>query len=67
MLIHAAPKLVLPYTAPVLKALITKLRAAGGGAAAAVNGPSTAIVPAVGGGKGNCERGGLFWSWDSRC
>ena len=42
VLIHAAPKLVLPYTAPVLKALITKLRAAAAG-------PAAAIVPVNGG------------------
>lgn len=35
VLIRSAPKLVLPYTAPVLRALVGKLRAASSGAAAA--------------------------------
>jgi FKBP12-rapamycin complex-associated protein len=35
VLIRSAPKLVLPYTAPVLRALVGKLRAAGSSAAAA--------------------------------
>ena len=34
VLIRSAPKLVLPYTAPVLRALVGKLRAAGSSAAA---------------------------------
>lgn len=35
VLIRSAPKLVLPYTAPVLRALVGKLRAAGSGATSA--------------------------------
>lgn len=37
MLIRSAPKLVLPYTAPVLRALVGKLRAAGSSSAAAAS------------------------------
>ncbi len=49
VLISSAPTLVLPYTAPILKALIAKLRAAGGqgGAGASAGaGPSGPVAAA---------------------
>lgn len=56
VLIRSAPKLVLPYTAPVLRALVGKLRAAGSSAAAAntsaaqpnIKPPSQGALAAVG-------------------
>eukprot|EP00887_Chlorella_sp_A99_P006163 scaffold3.g6163.t1 len=48
VLIHAAPKLVLPYTPPILKALVTKLRAA----SAAPPAVAAPLPAGGGGGKG---------------
>ena len=56
VLIRSAPKLVLPYTAPVLRALISKLRAAGSTAAAA---PST--TPAKPSTKSASQGGDAAW------
>ena len=48
VLIASAPSLVLPYTAPILKALVAKLRAAGQGGAAAGSG---GVGPLAAGGQ----------------
>lgn len=62
MLIRAAPRLVLPYTAPVLRALVSKLRAASSSSAAAAA-PATVQASL----KSNSQGGwvGLqeWWGW----
>ena len=45
VLIRSAPKLVLPYTAPILRALVGKMRAAAGGGALAAPPSATAPPP----------------------
>ena len=52
VLIGSAPKLVLPYTAPVLRALVGKLRAASAGAAAT---PSATSLPKAPTAKGSSQ------------
>ena len=58
VLINAAPQLVLPYTAPILKALISKMRSPGSGTAALPTLPPAATVAAVAPGgqtQGKCQ------------
>lgn len=58
VLVRSAPRLVLPYTAPVLRALVSKLRAASSGSGAAAA-PAAAQPSLKTSSQGGCLGGRL--------